>query len=162
MRRAPVVVVLLVAALLAAPAPACAADSPAEPAGARASLTDIEDEVMCPICGTPLSLAAAPQAERQRAFIRRLIDQGRTKDEIKQELVNEFGPEVLATPQPEGFDLAAWVVPGAGLLLAAVALGAGVWRWRRRAPAAEADGALDELDTSDGERLRSDLARYDL
>ena len=77
-----------------------------------ASLPDIEDEVMCPICGTMLELSEAPQAERERAFIRRLIAEGQSKDEIKDELVAEYGPEVLAVPDTEGFDLVAWILPG--------------------------------------------------
>jgi cytochrome c-type biogenesis protein CcmH len=137
------------------------AASPAWAAEPRASLTDIEDEVMCPICGTPLSLAAAPQAERERAFIRRLIDRGQTKDEIKDALVREYGDEVLATPDSGGFDLAAWLVPAGGLLLAAIALVIGVRQWRRRGADRE-PAAADELDPADSERLRSDLARYDL
>jgi cytochrome c-type biogenesis protein CcmH len=150
------VLLALVAALgtvLAAPAWA------AEP---RASLTDIEDEVMCPICGTPLNLAAAPQAERERAFIRRLIARGQSKDEIKDALVREYGPEVLATPESEGFDLAAWAVPGAGIVLAAIVLAIGVRRWRRRPAAPEAASDEKGIDPEDSERLRSDLARYDL
>jgi cytochrome c-type biogenesis protein CcmH len=137
------------------------AASPAWAAEPRASLTDIEDEVMCPICGTPLSLAAAPQAERERAFIRRLIGRGQTKDEIKDALVREYGEEVLATPDSGGFDLAAWLVPAGGLLLAAIALVIGVRQWRRRGADRE-PAAADELDPADSERLRSDLARYDL
>jgi cytochrome c-type biogenesis protein CcmH/NrfF len=145
--------VIVVAAIAAAPAPA------AEP---RASLTDIEDEVMCPICGTPLNLAAAPQAERERAFIRRLIAEGRTKEEIKDALVREYGPEVLASPEGGGFDLAAWLVPAVGLLIAAVALVIGVRQWRRRPSPDPGDGEAEEPDAGDSERLRSDLARYDL
>jgi formate dehydrogenase maturation protein FdhE len=30
----------------------------------KATLADIEDEVMCPVCGVPLGLAEAPLAER--------------------------------------------------------------------------------------------------
>lgn len=154
MRRlaALVIVALAAGALTAGPAAA------AEP---RASLTDIEDEVMCPICGTPLNLAAAPQAERQRAFIRRQIAEGRTKEEIKDALVREYGPEVLATPEGGGFDLAAWLVPAGGLLLAVVGLAIGVRHWRRRPGTADRD-AGEELGAADSERLRSDLARYDL
>ena len=36
----------------------------------KTTLGDVEDEVMCPVCGTPLGLATeAPQAERERALI---------------------------------------------------------------------------------------------
>jgi cytochrome c-type biogenesis protein CcmH len=152
----------VVSLLALAAAVAAALATPALAAEPRASLTDIEDEVMCPICGTPLNLAAAPQAERERAFIRRLIARGQSKDEIKDALVREYGPEVLATPESEGFDLAAWAVPGAGIVLAAIALAIGVRRWRRRPATPETAADEKALDPEDSERLRSDLARYDL
>jgi cytochrome c-type biogenesis protein CcmH len=86
MARRTLVSVALVVALLVAPA---AAQAP-EP---RASLPDIEDEVMCPVCGVTLELATeSPQANQEREFIRTLIAQGLTKDEIKDRLVAEFGP----------------------------------------------------------------------
>jgi cytochrome c-type biogenesis protein CcmH len=151
-RLAAALSILLAAAAIAA-VPAVAAPEP------RASLTDIEDEVMCPICGTPLNLAAAPQADRERAYIRTLIARGRTKDEILAALEREYGPEVLATPESGGFDLAAWIIPAAGILLAALAVLVGLRRWRRR-PAGPAPPR--EPDSADSERLRSDLARYDL
>lgn len=162
------VLAVLAAALAVAPAAGQENDSSppigraVEGGAARASLPDIEDEVMCPICGTTLNLSQSPQAERERVFINRLIAQGRSKEEIKDALVREYGPEVLATPGTEGFDLAAWVVPGAGLVLAAIALGLGVWGWRRRSAAGDGGLAEPELDPADRERLSSDLARYDL
>jgi cytochrome c-type biogenesis protein CcmH len=154
-RRLAVLGSLVLAAVALAATPAIASEP-------RASLTDIEDEVMCPICGTPLELAAAPQADRERAFIRRLINRGQTKDEIKDALVREYGEEVLATPDSGGFDLAAWLVPAGGLLLAALALAIGVRQWRRRGADREPAATAEELDPEDSERLRSDLARYDL
>ena len=102
--------------VLAVAAAGCALVAPA--AGARqaeppADLADISDEVMCVVCGVPLELATeAPQAQAEREFIRRLIDQGRTKEEVKDALVAEYGENVLAVPGTDGFDLAAWVVPG--------------------------------------------------
>ena len=39
------------------------------PAAPQTSIADVEDEVMCPICGTLLELAESPQAQRERAFI---------------------------------------------------------------------------------------------
>jgi cytochrome c-type biogenesis protein CcmH len=132
---------------------------PAQASQANASLADIEDEVMCPICGTTLQLSQSPQADRERAFIQRLIAEGKTKDEIKDALVAEYGSEVLALPDTEGFDLAAWLVPGAALLLAAVAIGLGLRRWRRR------EGPVEDaapIEPEERERLDSDLAKYDL
>jgi cytochrome c-type biogenesis protein CcmH len=135
--------------------------APAQGAEPQTSLADIEDEVMCPICGTTLQLSQSPQAERERAFIQDLIAAGASKDEVKDALVAEYGPEVLATPDTEGFDLAAWLVPGAAIVLAAIAIALGLRRWRReRGWVAEAD--QDAIDPEDKERLDRDIARYDL
>jgi cytochrome c-type biogenesis protein CcmH/NrfF len=120
---------LLVAMLLA-----LLGASPALAAEPRASLPDVEDEVMCVTCNVPLFIAESPQASRQRAYIRRLIDDGLTKDQIKQRLVVEYGEDVLALPEEEGVGLAAYVVPIATFVLLAAILVLLLPRWRRRAP----------------------------
>ena len=132
----------------------------------QTSLPDIEDEVMCPICGVTLELATeAPQAIQEREFIRERIAEGQTKEQIKDALVAEFGPEVLAVPEAEGFDLAAWLVPGAVILVAGVAIFIGLRRWRREG--GDRDGGSAEppepgLDPEESKRLDADLARYKL
>ena len=127
----------------------------------QTSLADIEDEVMCPICGVTLELATeAPQAIQEREFIRERVAAGQSKDEIKDALVAEFGPEVLALPETEGFDLAAWLVPGIAILVAAVAILVGLRRWRRAGPGPD-DPPAPPLDEEDAQRLEADLARYE-
>ena len=128
----------------------------------QASLPDIEDEVMCTICGTLLELAENAQADREREFIRGLIAQGLTKEQIKNALVVEYGESVLATPDDSGFDLTAWVLPvlAAGLGIAGV--GFAVWRWRRERPGEVETPAREAPQGADAERLDADLARYDL
>jgi cytochrome c-type biogenesis protein CcmH/NrfF len=126
----------------------------------QTSLPDIEDEVMCPVCGTTLELATeSPQANREREFIRGLIAEGMTKDEIKDELVAEFGDEVLAIPDDEGFDLAAWIVPGLAIVAAAIAIFVGLRRWRREGPGDDAPPP-PRLGAEDAKRLDADLERY--
>jgi cytochrome c-type biogenesis protein CcmH len=161
-RRLPAVLPLLALALLAAFAGAAGAAA-AAPAQPEVNINEIEAEVMCPVCGTLLELAESPQAQREKAFIGRLIGEGRTKAEIKDALVAEYGAAVLALPQGSGFDLSAYLVPIVAFVLAALALGFGVYRWRRssgppddRPPAAR--GPTD----AESERLDADLARYDL
>jgi cytochrome c-type biogenesis protein CcmH len=150
---------LLMFALLA-----LAALAPAAAAEQRASLTEIEKQVMCPICGTLLQLAESPQAQRERAFIERMIDEGRTEAQIKDALVAEYGDEVLALPPDSGFSLSAYVVPIVALLIAAIALALGVWRWRRAGGPRDGGGAPRAAGPSgeDADRLDADLARYDL
>jgi cytochrome c-type biogenesis protein CcmH len=134
--------------------------APATAAPQRAELADVEDEVMCPVCGTLLELAESPQALRQRALVKRLIAAGRTKDQIKDVLVAEYGREVLALPGGSGFDLSAYLVPAVGFGAAAVALAFGVGRWRRTARQDEREA--DPPQGEEAERLEADLGRYDL
>ena len=150
----------LVAALaFGVPATALAASCP------RTSLADLEDEVMCPVCGTPLALAEeAPQALRQREFMQRLIDRCASKGEVKRALVAQFGDEVLALPGDEGdddlSDVLVYAVPALALLAGAagVALAASRWRRRRAAPGSTAPAAGSAADA----RVESDMERYDL
>lgn len=136
--------------------------APAAMAAPRASLIEIEKQVMCPVCGTLLQLAESPQAQREKAFIRRLIAEGKMEGQIKDALVAEYGNEVLALPQGSGFSLSAYVVPIIAFLVAAVALAIGVMRWRRGGGGGETEPAPDAPQGEDAERLDADLARYDL
>ncbi len=145
---------LVALALLAALAPAAIAQE-------RASLSEIEKQVMCPVCGTLLQLADSPQAQREKVFIARLIAEGKTEAQIKDILVAEYGDEVLALPQGSGFNLSAYWVPIVAFLVAAVALAIGVARWRRSGRDDTAPPP-DALKGEDAERLDADLARYDL
>jgi cytochrome c-type biogenesis protein CcmH/NrfF len=127
----------------------------------QVSISDLEDEVMCPICGTLLELSDSPQARREKAFIAKLIAAGRTRSEIKDALVAEYGNEVLAQPRGSGFDLSAYLVPAIAFAIAAAALAVGVARWRRRAdrePATPQGPPGEE----EAERLDADIDRYDL
>ena len=151
-RRLGIAVVTAVLVSGAAPIPA-GADAP------QASLPDIEDEVMCTICGTLLAESQSPQADRERALIRTLIAQGRDKDQIKDALVAEYGPRVLATPTGHGFDLLAWLVPGAAILIALLVGGFLLVRQRSRAAAPSREPELDQSDLS---RLDRDMSSYDL
>jgi cytochrome c-type biogenesis protein CcmH/NrfF len=156
MTRRLVLAFLAVAALL--PAGALAATP-------QTSLNDIEDEVMCVVCGVPLNIAESPQADRERALINQLIVEGRTKAQIKQELVAQYGSGVLANPDDHGANVTNWLVP----LLVVLALLAGVgvlaprWIRRQRASGAGAPAtnpAVPDLSPDDQRRLDEDLGRY--
>jgi cytochrome c-type biogenesis protein CcmH len=154
MKRALVLLAALAALVL--PTTATAADCP------QTTLAAVEAEVMCPVCGTPLGLATeAPQANRERAFIQRLIERCRSKDEIKEILVAQYGPGVLALPKAEGFNLGAYLVPALAVLLAAGGIAVAARRWRGgggRPPTAVGPGE----DSAAGKRLDADLERYEL
>jgi cytochrome c-type biogenesis protein CcmH/NrfF len=123
----------------------------------QASLPDIEDEVMCVECRTALNVSNAPVADQERAFIRARIAEGMTKAQIKAALVEEYGPDVLAEPPSEGFDVAAWLVPAGLVALAALGIALLARRWRRT----ESAPAGPELDPADARRLDAELSAFD-
>jgi cytochrome c-type biogenesis protein CcmH len=143
----------------------CADAAFAAPAPVRqVEISDIEDEVMCPICGTLLELADSPQARREKAFVAEMIAAGKSKAEIKDALVAEYGSEVLALPRGSGFDLSAYLVPIIAFVVAVIALAVGVLRWRRAGESRDREEPPSPAGPSaeDAERLDADLARYDL
>ena len=154
--------VTVVVGLVAAPAAVAACP--------QTNLPDLEDEVMCTVCGTTLGLATeAPQAQRERAFILERIERCESKDQIKAALAAEFGAEVLATPEEEGFGVAAYIVPVLVLLGGAAAVTVTALRSRRRravgTPGASGPNAganPPATGTTSSARLDADLERYDL
>ena len=95
---------------------------------------------MCLECGTALNVSTSEVADQERDFIADLIAAGKTKAEIKDALVAEYGPRVLAVPEDDGFGITAWLVPLAGALAALGLVVLTARRWRgRRSPAAPAE-----------------------
>ena len=118
---------------------------------------------MCVTCKIPLNVAESPQADRERAFIQRLIDAGQDEAQIKRALVGQYGAAVLGLPERRTASTSpptscrsppcsrCWRV--LALLLP---------RWRRRARAqAPASAPQPPLAPADAARLEADLARFD-
>jgi cytochrome c-type biogenesis protein CcmH len=147
-------VVLLALLVLATPA---AASAP-EP---KTDLKTVEEQVMCVVCRTPLSVAGGPQAAAERDLINGLIAQGKDEDQIKDALVAEYGERVLALPDDEGFNLAVYLVPIAVVVAALALVAVALPRWRRRARTDPAAAAGPELSAEDARRLDEDMRRYD-
>ena len=122
------------------------------------TLSELEGEVMCPVCNTTLDQSSSPAARQIEAVISRRIAAGDTKSEIKDRLVAEYGPQILAAPPKEGFDLLAWLLPIGGVLAGAAILGMLAWRWSRvREPAPRAA----RLDPALERRVDEELAHFD-
>ncbi len=131
-------------------APAWAAEPP--------NAADLEAELVCPVCETTLDQSNAPVAERMKLFIRQRIAAGDTEQEIKDALVAEFGPGVLATPPKSGFGLLAWILPLAALVAGASTVAVLVRSWsRRRAPSSPESPLDPELER----RVDEELARFE-
>lgn len=152
MRRAATLVALLVAISALAVPTALGESAP--------NAADLEAELVCPTCKTTLDQSDAPIARRMKAIIRERIAAGASATQIKAELVDQFGPAVLAEPPKRGFDLLAWLLPLVGIAVGAVGVGALAWVWSRRR---REDDPSDEppLDPELDRRVDDALAGFD-
>ena len=127
-------------------------------AAAPPNAADLEAELVCPVCETTLDQSNAPVAGRMKTYIRVRIAAGDSEQEIKDALVAEFGPGVIAEPPGGGFGLLAWLLPLGALVGGAVAVGLLIRAWSRRGaqpePASELDPELERL-------VDEELARFD-
>jgi cytochrome c-type biogenesis protein CcmH len=142
---------VLVAALLVGPGAARAA---------APNAADLEAELVCPVCETTLDQSNAPVALRMKVFIRTRIAAGDSAQEIKDALVAEFGPAVIARPPRGGFGLLAWLLPLGAVLVGVVVVALLVRRWSRSRTSSESEP--ERLDPALERRVDEELARYDL
>jgi cytochrome c-type biogenesis protein CcmH/NrfF len=145
------IVAVLVAALVLTSSAAAACQHP------KTSLASLEGQVMCPTCHTTLDQSNSAAARRIEHFIQLRIDQCASAGQIKNELVQNFGTGILAAPPAKGFDLLAWWLPLGGIVLGALLIAVGVWRWSRARPP---EGGAP-LDAETEQRLDELLARLD-
>jgi len=148
----------------------CAAATPAGAQSAKTLLTDpvqaqlfndVSDRLVCQ-CGCQMILRVCnhqncPSGIPMRREIERQIEAGTSEDEIVQSFVDESGLKILSSPPVEGFNLAAWIMPGFALLigLLVVVHFAGNWANRRRSTAG--DGPVPEIDPDMKERIEREL-----
>jgi cytochrome c-type biogenesis protein CcmH len=121
---------------------------------------DLEAEIVCPTCKTTLDQSNAPIAVRMKTYIRDRIAAGDSAAAIKAQLVDQFGPGVLAEPPKRGFDLLAWLLPIGAVIVGAVVVGALALTWSRNH-----DGATEPdapgLDPEIERRLDLELDRFE-
>ena len=112
---------------------------------------DISDRLMCQ-CGCQMILRVCnhvncPSAVPLRHEIEKQLLEGKDDETIVASFVAEYGMVVLSSPPATGFNLAAWVMPGFGLLIGLfiVFLMATRWAQRRRLTTATAAPVDPEL-----------------
>jgi cytochrome c-type biogenesis protein CcmH len=76
--------------------------------------------VTCP--DETLEQCTSSESAILKASIRRMVDEGWTKDQIMDAVVAEFGDRILAVSPRKGFTWWLWIMPAAGLAIGAVAV----------------------------------------
>jgi cytochrome c-type biogenesis protein CcmH len=90
----------------------------AEDAKTAAMVREIEDNLIAPCCWSqPVSQHYSESAEKIRNEVQQMAASGKTRDEIMDYFVAQYGERILATPRPKGFNILAYVLPWGSLLL---------------------------------------------
>ncbi len=136
------------------------------PPAARGAETEgwaygLANELMSPYCpGRTLAECPSQQAQTLRMWLITQEAAGRSQDEVMADLLERFGEEILAAPRPEGFGLAAYVIPVVLFVLGGLLVVVFIRRQTLRAPDAEAaDDAEGPLDPELERMVEEDLAR---
>ena len=89
---------------------------------ASARYNYLNHQLMCSCgCGQVLgecNHVGCPDSPVQLAELRTAMDAGRTDQQILSDFAAKYGETVLAAPTTHGFDLVAWIAPGAVFLAA--------------------------------------------
>jgi cytochrome c-type biogenesis protein CcmH len=150
MRRTGLAAALALLTVLAFPAVAEACNGWSEPG--------METQLMCPTCHQVLAYSQSRIADNIRAHLHQWCAAGWTSGQVKSRLIAQFGPEIQASPPKRGFDLLAWVIPGAALLAGATVAAALAMRWRgRRGPPPPPPSVDPRL----SDRIDAELASYE-
>ena len=128
-------------------------------ADTEARYNDLGHKMMC-VCGCSEILiecnhVGCPDSDRMLAELRSAIAGGGVNDAILAAFQDKYGPTVLAAPMLTKFNIVAWIVPPALLVLGLVGTFMLVKKWRLRAatmPVVEDDAVSREL----RERIRKE------
>ncbi|MFN8491692.1 MAG: cytochrome c-type biogenesis protein CcmH [Caldilineaceae bacterium] len=131
-------------------------------------VNEVARQLWCPLCsGVRLDTCELQACEQMRQEIALKLQAGENADTIKQEFINQYGPQVMGEPPRSGFNWLAWILPFVVLLAGAIFL---VMRGRRllspqsttaNAATAEAVKPAEEQADPYARRLEEELKRYD-
>jgi cytochrome c-type biogenesis protein CcmH len=121
-------------------------------ADTEARYQDLGHKLMC-VCGCSEILiecnhVGCPDSDRMLAELRAAIDHGDSNNVILTAFQDKYGPTALAAPMLTKFNIVAWVVPPALLILGLFGTWVLVKRWRMRSaamPIVEVAPLSDEL-----------------
>ena len=79
---------------------------------------DLPKQLLSPWCpGRTLADCPSPDAESVRLWILVQEAAGRTEDEVKADLLDRFGDQILGAPKAEGVGLTAYLAPATAFLI---------------------------------------------
>lgn len=94
----------------------------------------LAQDFACPVCqGQSVAESDVPVARNIRREIRVWVDEGRTDEFVRDQLVADFGEDIDYTPPASGISVLVWILPVAALLGGVAGLAVVFRRWNLEA-----------------------------
>jgi len=136
-------------------------------AAVTATQSEIEEALTCQ-CGCGLTVhncnhLQCPSGIPLKQEIAEQLAQGLPRTQVLDHFATKYGEKILSAPTTSGFNLVAWTMPFAVLLLAAALVVRVTRRWRRAPTAPRAAVVAPPADVSAGRQaqLEAELRDYD-
>ena len=126
-----------------------------------ATVSDVSKELVCQ-CGCTMILnncshAGCESRGTMTALVGQKLTQGEPPDEIMQYFVARYGEQVLASPSKQGFNLTAWLLPLAVLLVGIGVIYTVLKQWLWRGHSSQAVPMSSETNQEYQQRLEKEL-----
>jgi cytochrome c-type biogenesis protein CcmH len=139
---------------------------------AASQLADLENALMCKCddkCGKVLINCTCDTSKETRRTLTSKLESGLTVDQIIKQYVDKYGETVLSAPTKSGFNLSAWIMPFAALVVGGFGVRKVIHSWVRKDPTekkADESGEepVSEVEPPSGKytnRLKDELDRLD-
>jgi cytochrome c-type biogenesis protein CcmH len=139
----------------------------------RTLQTEIQNGLAC-YCGCGMTIQGClggmicSESKTVSKEVVSLLQSGKSKPEVIQAMVAQYGERILAAPTKEGFNLTAWILPFVALVVGGLIVAKVISSWKRQTqpqPTASAEpvSSTEEKSPSDPyqERLERELKEFD-
>ncbi len=130
------------------------------------SVDDIARQLVCQCgCNSVLNNCThvdCSSREGMTTLIKQKLDQGQSPDQIIQSFVAQYGEKVLSSPPKRGFNLTAWILPFAAILIGAGVIYLAVKKWVKQGEQSHSEKVTgsQELNEKYQQRLEKELQEF--
>jgi cytochrome c-type biogenesis protein CcmH len=137
---------------------------------AASKMANLENALMCKCddkCGKVLINCTCDTSKETRKVLMSKLESGLTVDQIVQQYVDKYGETILSAPTKSGFNLSAWIMPFAALVIGGFGVRKVIRSWIRPGKKdvdENGEATASETEPSSGKysnRLRDELDRLD-
>jgi len=137
---------------------------------AASQMADLENALMCKCddkCGKVLINCTCDTSKETRKTLMSKLESGLTVDQIVKQYVDKYGETVLSAPTKSGFNLSAWIMPFAALVIGGFGVRKVIQSWIRpdqKNADESGEASASEVEPPAGKysnRLKDELDRLD-